>query len=202
MSTILVAMTLIIAIPMAAALFFNLVIALRRAAGFDALTAQFYHLPGRDDCVELELTVAPSVKRVTVERLILERPFAARVLAQAPEGFRERHPAPPPDYHAFEPDLSEFRRRRNTDPRALESEKRRQHTDLVNTWADMCENVVMWEGRTIIRRGDDCRVRVFLRTDVAASGHVTIIYSYRAGMLSTTGTVTAEYRPRLIALHG
>lgn len=203
MPSIIAAMTLMIAIPLAVALVFHLVLALRGPGVDSALVARFHHEPGGDGVVELELIAAVAARRMRVERFILERPFAARVLAQPPNGFRERHPAPPPDYDVFTPHLDDDLATRGVvDPRTVEAEKRRQHTDLVRSWADMCESVVMWEGRIEVRAGRGCRVRIPLRTDVAASGRVTIIYSYRSGFLRTNGTYTAEYRPRLVAVHG
>jgi hypothetical protein len=202
MTSIFAAMLVMIAIPLAIAALFSFYQALRRATAGDALAVSLFHADGREDQVELEFEVAPPVRAVTIERVVLDREFAARVLAQPPRGFRERHPAPPPDYAKFEPDLGHLGEGRYISRHELEAEKRRQHTDLVNTWADMCESMMTWEGRLTVRRGRTHRVVVPMRTDVAASGRITVIYSYRNGLIRSTTTLTTDYRPRLIAVHG
>jgi hypothetical protein len=202
MYSILIAMIVVLAIPLAIAALLSVYRALRRTAGGDALSASLYRADDRDDQIELEFMVAPQVRAVTIERVILDREFAARVLAQPPRGFRERHPAPPPDYAKFQPDLGHLGKGRYISRHELEAEKRRQHTDLVNVWADMCESVMTWEGRLTVRRGRPHRMVLPMRTDVAASGRITVIYSHRGGLVRSTSTLTADYRPRLVAVHG
>jgi hypothetical protein len=203
LSSIVAFIAFILAIPLAIACWFSVIQSLRRARRGPGLDIQVIHDSPCDDRMVLELITEPGVRSARVERIILQRRFAARVLAQPPQGFRERHPAPPPSYDTFEPDLDQVINRRGVvDPRTIEAEKRRQHTDLVNSWADMCEAMVTWEGRLTVRRGCACRLVVPMRTDVAAMGRISVIYSYRVGLLRTMATTETVYRPRLVALHG
>lgn len=197
--SVLLGMVIMLIIPLSIASCVHVIQALRRSAAGEPFTVTV--AVSRDDQAVLEL-IAGS-RSVRVERIILERDFAARVLAQPPRGFRERHPSPPPNYDAFVPDLGDLHQRHGVlDPRTIEAEKRRQHTELVNAWADMCEAAVAWEGRLTVRRGTALRLVLPMRTDVAAMGQISFIYSCRVGLIRTTATATTQYRPRLVALHG
>jgi hypothetical protein len=202
LSSIVIAMVFMLAVPLTIAWLFNVIQSLRRATSGEALAAQVLHDPAHENWMVLELVAGPGSRAVSVERIIVDREFAARVLAQPPRGFRERHPVPPPSYDAFEPDLTDMRQPGVVDPRTIEAEKRRQHTDLLKSWADMCEATVTWEGRLTVRRGVPQRLLVPMRTDVAATGRITIIHSYRVGFTRTTSATTSHYRPRLVAVHG
>lgn len=199
-----IVLVLMLAIPAVAVLLVSFLRALRKAVAGEALVVYFDPTNiDSDDSIFLELRAGPKMKKVTVARIILDREFAGSVLAQAPEGFRNRSPEPPPEYHSFEPDLDELRgKHSHITAGMIEREKRRQYADVMEAWKDLKTSVVIWEGRLTIRRGHPERLTVPMRTDVAATGRFTFIYSYRSGLFTTNGTAFADYRPRLVAVHG
>jgi hypothetical protein len=81
-------------------------------------------------------------------------------------------------------------------------EKRRQYEDVMEAWEDLKTNVVIWEGNFTVRRGHRRELVVPMRTDVAATGRFTFMYSYRRGLFSASSTAFADYRTRLVAVHG
>ena len=127
MSLIIIIVVFLLTTPLAVAVLLKLARSVRTATSDDALGVYFDPESINDEnCIELELVVAPNAKKVTVERIIMERDFAGRVLAQTPNGFRMRAPEPPPDYYAFEPELDELRvKYRHVTAGMIEKEKRR-----------------------------------------------------------------------------
>ena len=204
MSFIIIGIVLGTLIPAGVWLLYNFLRAVRTAVGGEALRLDFDpEAVSGDESIDLTLTVGPNVKKVTVERIILERDFAGRVLAQAPKGFRMRAPEEPPSYQSFEADLDELRQKHKyVTSLMIEREKRAQYEDVLEAWRDLKESVVIWQGRRTIRHGEVYELTIPMRTDVAASGSFTFIYSYRPGIMRASSSASVEYRPRLIALHG
>jgi hypothetical protein len=204
MSSIIIVLILTLAITTAIAVVVSRIRPPKTVAGGDALCVYFdpESING-ENSIDLELVVGPNTKKVTVERIVLERNFAGRVLAQTPDGFRMRAPEPPPDYYAFEPELDELRQKyKHVTAGMVEKEKRRQYADVREAWEDLKANVVIWQGRLTVRHGGSHFLSVPMRTDVAATGAFTFVYSHRTGIMRTTETAVVEYRPRLVAVHG
>lgn len=204
MSSIILVMVLTLVLPLAVALLFNLFRTIQQESKGEALGVCIdCDAAAAHDYVVLEFNTGPNVKKTSVQRIILEREFAGRVLAQTPAGFRSRTPEPPPEYHSFEPDLDELHQRyKHVTSGMIAKEKRRQYDEVVEAWNDLRTSVVIWEGDLTVRRGQATRLVVPMRTDVAATGRFTFIYSYRRGLFTANATTGAEYRPRLVALHG
>jgi hypothetical protein len=57
-----------------------------------------------------------------------------------------------------------------------------------------------WRGRLVVRRGTGHPLWIPMRTDIAATGSYTFLYTYRRGLVTRTETATIDYRPLLIAV--
>lgn len=140
---------------MGAALLLNALRAVRGTSRPAALSVR--HLDRDDDRLILELSVSGSAHRVRVQRISLDSRFAARVLAQPPEGFGRRLPA-------------------------------RSGTTIT------------WVGQTHVRHGVPMTMTVPMRTDIAATGSFTFLYTYRRGIVKRTARTAVDYRPLLVAV--
>lgn len=133
--------------------------------------------------LELVVSVAPTAPAIRVESISLPRAAAEELGAAPPAGFRLA-PTPVLDRESFEADLEPLVEEGGelTEERveAYEDREFEEHRCMLE---DHHRNFVSFDGRRVVRPGERAQLTIPLSRTGSVEGNVSILYSWRSGLV-------------------